>query len=381
MPANPIQSEATQTRQASQASLARIVVAQEASASAFDEWSSQFAVNTRIRTQARTLEERLKRREKTESAEKQELEGEEALVEVKGVEEIADEYSKKNPELKQRSLIILKERLKEEDSAEEILKKVLDSYPDPTLADEAMAFLQKASEEEFAKKIVKARMLLRERFEREIRAGRNILQLSQQYSKEGLDTAEGLRNMYREMTGNPKDPHELFNDLIKKYTFDQMRAVISFVLHSLGADLKSKGPSIQKGELFRLLREARTLQAILGVYRYFIQKQKYLLHELNRRGQQIPVKMHFETLAKIFMKYLQDRYPGMEKVFLIAIELGISSEVYSQEVLFTLFYDAFKHISPKLFRTSQHKQDVMMSFLDALDEVQDQIEEKEEKQS
>jgi len=40
--------------------------------------------------------------------------------------------------------------------------------------------------------------------------------------------------------------------------------------------------------------------------------------------------------------------------------------------------DAVRGVAPKLFRSEQHRHDVLMSFLEALEELEDQIEEAEQ---
>ncbi len=180
--------------------------------------------------------------------------------------------------------------------------------------------------------------------------------------------------MYRDVTGNPREAHALFNELVEKFPFESMKAVIAFLLHSLGKDLRSKGPSIPRGELFRLFTEARTLQAILGVYRFFIQRQKKLLLDLEKSGTAPSDKIEFEHLAKVFMKYLEDRYPAAQKVLLMAQDFDITSDLEAQEILLSCLYEALRHISPKLFRSPQHRQDIVATFLEALDEIEEQLE-------
>ena len=107
-----------------------------------------------------------------------------------------------------------------------------------------------------------AKEFLNASFKREIVAGRNINLQAQTFSKEGLGSPTALRDMYRDITGNPRTPHTLFDELTAKFSYDSMRMVIRFLLHSLGADLKSKGPSITRPELMRLMEETQILQAI-----------------------------------------------------------------------------------------------------------------------
>ena len=74
---------------------------------------------------------------------------------------------------------------------------------------------------------------------------------------------------YRNITGNVREPTVLFNELSEAFSFNKLKSVLKFLFHSLGADLNSKGPSIERAELLKLVDDTKTLQAILGVFRFF----------------------------------------------------------------------------------------------------------------
>src|SRR5262249_22188290 len=159
--------------------------------------------------------------------------------------------------------------ISQRDTKEEILHKVLEMYPDYSLADEALDFLLQTTEGSLAEEVRLAKEELNAQYGREVKAGRNIAEQSREFSKQGLGSPMGLRNLYREVTGNPRDANTLFNELTTKFNYDKMKTAIDFLLHSMGSDLKSKGPSIDRGELHRLLSETRKLQGILGIFRFF----------------------------------------------------------------------------------------------------------------
>ena len=98
-------------------------------------------------------------------------------------------------------------------------------------------------------------------FGRDIVAGRNIGQQARAAAERGSGTPTTLRDMYRDITANPRDSATLFEELSNRYAFKELKKVVDFLLHSLGADLKSNGPSIPRGLLHRLLEETRSLQA------------------------------------------------------------------------------------------------------------------------
>src|SRR5690606_11830940 len=115
-------------------------------------------------------------------------------------------------------------------------------------------------------------------------------------------------------TGNPRDANTLFGELANKYAYKELQKVIKFLLHSLGSDMKSKGPSIPRGELHTLLTETRTLQAILGVYRFFNKRMDLVNKLFSKAGLQMPKQLSFEQMAKCFMSLAGERYPSSDKV-------------------------------------------------------------------
>lgn|SRR5581483_8990769 len=365
---------------ASQRAARHEVVMQEESALRLQSWVDEGAFNPVLMARRfESLENKRKRTIKEEEAEKTQQK-EEVILEVQRIEEVGEEFSRKNPEFQSRSLLLLRARISQQDTKEEILQKVLEMYPDPSLADDALDFLLQTSDKNLAEKVRQAREEFNAVYAREIRAGKNIAEQAREFSNQGLGTPTGLRSLYREVTGNPRDANSLFNELTAKFTYDKMKTVIDFLLHSMGGDLKSKGPSINRGELHTLLSEARKLQSILGVFRFFKSRMQLIVSAFERQGLQLPMRITFELLAKLFMKALQERYPSADKVLQLGAQLGLSEEILAQIILLTQMRDAIRQVAPKLFKSDQHRLDVLNAFLDAIEELDDQLEEEEEKE-
>ena len=361
---------------AQKAAAARAVRADAAQESLKD-WGEEFAVNLlTITNRFRTLEERLGRKVKGEEAEKTESQ----TTQVKKIEATADSFQKKNPELNKHVLLLLKSRITPEDSKEEIAKKVLDLFPDPYLADEALDFLLETTTGDVADRMRSVKEDLTLLYGREIRSGRNMGSVSRKYATQGLGDAKALRDLYREVTGNPKEPAALFEEFSDHFDFDRLQPLIGFLLHSLGSDLKAKGPSIPKAELQRLFSEARTMQAILGVYRYFKGRMGPIKRALALKGFILPEGLNFELLSKLYVKFLQERYPNTAKLLQFSSTLGISEEIATQLVIYSQMKEGLRQTSPKLFRNEKHRHDLMAVYLDALEELEDAFEEEEEEE-
>jgi type III secretion protein W len=376
----PTHMDASRAQSAAAQQAARgMVVAQEESEIGFQSWIDEGAFNiTAMARRFETLENKRKRTSREEEADK--TERKEQVQQVERLEEVSQDFSRKNPELQTRSLLLLRARIGQKDTREEILRKVLEMYPDYSLADEALDFLLETTDGNLALEVRAAKEELNALHGREVKAGRNIAQQAREFSQAGLGTPTGLRNLYREVTGNPRDSNTLFNELTTKFNFDKMKTVIDFLLHSMGGDLKSKGPSIDRGELHCLLSEARKLQAILGIFRFFKSRMNLIGSAFDRQGLQLPARINFEMLAKQFMKAVQERYPSADKILQLAAQLGLSDEVLAQVIIFTQMRDGIRQTAPKLFKSDQHRQDLLNAFIDAIEELDERLEEEGEEE-
>ncbi|HSX04390.1 MAG TPA: type III secretion system gatekeeper subunit SctW, partial [Rhabdochlamydiaceae bacterium] len=373
-PLEPLEpTESTRILRQEQTDAQKSNVIQVAVEEAFTQWSDEAAFNPL--TMARRFESLDEKRKKAREEALEKKEGEQV---IERIQEISEDYSRKNPEFQPRGLLGLLTRLSARDTPEDILRKVLESYPDHSLADEALDFLMETSSGELLERVRKAKEDLNASYGRQVRAGRNMGAQAREFATQGLGSPTGLRDIYRDITGNPREASNLFSELSDKFTYGKMKTVINFLLHALGADLKSKGPSIATGELHRLMTEARNLQAILWVYRFFASRMKLIENSFQNSGLQL--RLDFEILAKTFVQFLKERYPSMDKILALAAKLGISDELLAQIIIFTQMRDAIRGVAPKLFKSEQHRQDVLMSFLETLEELEEELEEKEEKE-
>jgi type III secretion protein W len=305
----------------------------------------------------------------------------EKILPLEHIKDQADQFNKRNQELNPETLALLREQIKEGDSKEDILKKLAEFYSDPSLADEALEFLLQTTDGELFNAVKDAKEQFTEQFGREIAAGRNIAEQARLAAEKGLGTPTSLRDLYSEITGNPRDSGTLFEELSAKYTFKELKKVVDFLLHSLGADMKSKGSSIPRGMLHRLLTETRSLQAILGVYRFFRQRMKLLQKMFDRDGMEMPSELNFETLAQEFMIMAAERYPNPGKVLQRMIRLGIDKWIQAKIAVLMQMRDAVKAVAVnQIYKSLQHRDDLYLAILEALEDLEDQLEDLLEKE-
>jgi len=303
------------------------------------------------------------------------------LLPIQQIKNTADQFQQRNPELQARTLQLLRERIKPGDKAEDILKKLQDMYPDVSLADEALEFLLETTEGELHQQVLAAKEQLNQEHRREIIAGRNISQQAREASKEGIGTHTSMRDLYRDLTGNPRDANTLFQELANKYAYNDVKKITFFLLHALGADLKSKGPSIPGAELQRLFSECRTLQAILGVYRFFQTRMKLIQSMFKKIGLQVPSQLTFETMSKQFMELTGERYPTSDKVLRSAVKLGIDKWLRAKIIALSQLRDAIREVAlNQIYRSVQHRDELYMAIIEALENLEDELEELEERE-
>ncbi len=349
---------------------------QKASAKAAQASNAQTVFRPKVKTEKKKLKHISSKVSKMAKMKK-----EKKLLPVKQIAKKAEEHERKNPELKSKVLKLLRERIKPDSKSEDIQEILDEFYPDPTLADDAMEFLLDTTEGELHQQVEEAKENLNENKGREITAGRNISKQARQASDKGLGTPTSLRDMYRDITGNPRDSNTMFQELSEKYAFKEMHKVVKFLLHSLGSDMKSKGPSIPKGELHRLMTETRSLQAILGVYRFFKTRMGLMEKMFEKSGLDMPKKLNFELMSKCFMNLAGERYPSSDKVLAQAKRLGIDDWLLAKIIAFSQFRDSIKEMAmSQIYRSLQHRDELLFAIIEALEDLEDQLEELEEEE-
>jgi type III secretion protein W len=302
-------------------------------------------------------------------------EAEPKVLDVDKVDEASERFQKNNYELNSKTLRILRSQLSKSDTPEEIIQKVEAVYADAALADEALDFLMDVSDGQLLAATQEAKDKFNKDRGKEIKAGRNMGAQAREFAQQGLGSPTSLRDLYRDITLNPRDPLKLFDELTEKFRYPKLKSAINFMLHSLGSDLKSKGPSIQRPELKRLIDEARSMQGILQIFRFFQSRMKLIQREFASYDMMMPTRLDFEVLARILAKIIAERFMNPEKIMQSGKLLGIAEEPAAQIIIYSQMRDALKQIAPKYFRDGRHRDELLKAFLDTLEKLEDMQEE------
>lgn len=298
-------------------------------------------------------------------------------VDKKAEEDLARNYQRRNYELPYNRLLALKNALSESSTPEEILEQVINEFEDVTLADEALEYLFKATEGKLREAVRLAKETLRKEEEQRIVSGQNVDSVAKQFNKKGLGkNPTELRQLYRDITGNPREHNVLFSELASRYSFERLRIVLAFLLKALGYDLKSKGPSIDPAELIRLLTDCRNLQSILWVYLFFKQRMKAIKRQHERKGLKQSESLTFEILAKEFIRLVEERYPSVLKVLRQTETLNLEDP--AKIIILSQWRDAIRQLSPRIYKSLKHRQDLLLVILEALEELEEEEESEEE---
>jgi type III secretion protein W len=190
-----------------------------------------------------------------------------------------------------------------------------------------------------------------------------------------------LRDLYRSITGNPREPVSLFVELSDRFAYKDLRKVLAFLFHSLGSDLKSQGPSIDRVTLQRLIAEVRSLQAILGVYQFFRGRMNLISSLFQKNALNMPAQLTFELLAKQFVLLLQERYPSSDKILQGAKRLGIEDWILAKIIVFSQMRDAIREVAlHQLYRSIEHRNELYNSLIEALERLEEELDELLEKE-
>ena len=85
--------------------------------------------------------------------------------------------------------------------------------------------------------------------------------------------------------------------------------------------------------------------------------------------------INFETLGLFFFDLANERYPSAEKI----LTTDAVERLYLQIAVLNAMRDMVKEVSPThLYRSMQHRDELYSAIIDALEELEDTVEEAEE---
>ncbi len=94
-----------------------------------------------------------------------------------------------------------------------------------------------------------------------------------------------------------------------------------------------------------------------------------------------PAHVTTELITKNFMELTADRYPSSDKVLQMIARMGVAGpgaspvqEVSAKIIILSRFRDAVRQVSPThIFRSIQHRDDVFNAVIEALEQLEDEL--------
>lgn len=93
----------------------------------------------------------------------------------------------------------------------------------------------------------------------------------------------------------------------------------------------------------------------------------------------------FEAIAKLFFDVSEERYPAADKILQLTSRLvdpltaDIHERINIKISILSAIRNMIREVSPtRLYRTMQHRDDLLAAVLDALENLEDELEELEE---
>ena len=158
------------------------------------------------------------------------------------------------------------------------------------------------------------------------------------------------------------------------------------LFHFIGKTIKAKG--LDKGELGRLNEACKDHQALVGMFKAVGKMNPAILTRMIRSGvvtmavsrEVYHAHINTQTLGKLFMEIIQERYPSREKLLQMAARLvepmgGDRWEALNLRIaVLTIMRDLVKQVSPtRMYRTIQHRDDLFLAVIEALEDLEDDL--------
>lgn len=198
---------------------------------------------------------------------------------LRPIKEIAEELNKKNPQLKKEDLEQFTKDIKGKKTKEEILQliqaKSIYSHPENT--EQILRFLIETAEDVDQQELLKGvHAEFIEANKSQIEVATRVLDYTHGILKE--DTGGKFRGLYQSVAKSERDAVDIFQDLSKQYTYQEIENIIHDIFKKVGSDLKPEERKIvlETPEMTLLLGQTRTLQAIHQMYETFRLKQPFI---------------------------------------------------------------------------------------------------------
>jgi len=318
-----------------------------------------------------------------------------------GTMEHFEALREKVPDLSDSQLKSLRQKVLDNPpkSIDELKDLIEKEYPDVTLRYVALMYLRKELSEtialysgsdvseliqqtkEFSQLLTWVNMIAIDLFDVEgaaLRAGLNISEALIEFAGKKLKDSVGkLRSFYREaVLGYDKKLSSLYKKLLKKYGIKSFRQILRFLDRSIGCDMSSEGPSIDKEKLMDMMDDTFVLRALTNTHKdvaVLLRKTKYnvrrrLTAAENESGER-DVHGTMVTMIEFIEKGFYSKKQNPELLKLLG-NLGLKQKKIGQQIIFMNgLAKILREMPTKLFADQKKRLDMMQSVQATIDHL------------
>ncbi len=232
-----------------------------------------------------------------------------------------------------------------------------------------------------------------------IKTAQNIIEVASGVMSETGRSAGQVLSQMRDIINNPLDVQGKRKHYEQNGGYEAMIKDAKGFYHVIGENLKrvklnlateyrATLPALENAELLRLNDETKTLQAATRVPIQFKLNIKTIEGYLRRHahfsiGKELfRTHVNFESLAKLFFDIVEERYPSADRIIqftsrLVDLLNQDEEERLSTEIsILGIIRDMIKQVNPnKIYRSIQHRDDLFLAIIEALEDLEDQEEE------
>lgn len=302
----------------------------------------------------------------------------------------AREFSLSNPELNQKTLLRLFQKLVDAHrssdehglSEQDIIDLCEQEYSDHYLAFCAMEFLNEVAEDTPLENSVEdALSCYQDENGREIQIGKNLMKETQEFADSSSMSPTALRQWYKSVVDSRRGAKlltpELMENMIKTFGYAKTVKASHFFLRGLGAEVRTGKHHFEVAELSDKLSQIRMLQANLQVFRSSRKHMRVLGYAMQSYlsrgfGQALPKEYDFIRLAITLMTILKNRHVSSD---LIQVKTRASHPQLRDNLAAVICIVQQKSLMlddldpNRVFLSQAHRMEVIAAFKEALTEL------------
>lgn len=283
--------------------------------------------------------------------------------------DLADRFADETPELSATVLKSLRNAISDNDTPEDILRKVQEQVSDPKLQAQALEYLaiSPSSSSLLKDNLARARAQHAATHTPSIQTDRGVSFAAEACSKELTCSPSSLRALYVSMTEQLSSFQEVRTLLLPNYSSQELKLVIHFLVTSMVAEMKSDGANIERPRLMCMLSGLYNMQSLLVTENIFTQGLAILEKQAKSEGTPLP-PLTPRDLTNAFLNLVGDKFPTAAKTEK-AVEQLVGPEPSAKTLVLNLFFSSLRKTPPRIFPSAEKRQQLAGILANTLDVI------------